>query len=99
LNAHTHKFLFNSVSAYSVAFKKANILPAYSSYNFLLDKGVGEIHLSVKLLKVLQTNIKFHWIPTHCCVLGNEKADYSEKRGTKVSQTSAFKLTFRSAKL
>jgi hypothetical protein len=31
--------------------------------------------------------------------MGNEMADYLAKKGTKISQTSAFKLTFHSDKL
>jgi hypothetical protein len=30
--------------------------------------------------------------------MGNEMADYLAKKGTKISQTSAYKLTFQSAK-
>jgi hypothetical protein len=51
------------------------------------------------LLQGLQKDIKFQWIPSHCGVMGKEMADYLEKKRTKFSQTSAFKLTFRSAKL
>jgi hypothetical protein len=42
---------------------------------------------------------KFQWIPSHCGVMGNEMADYLAKKGTKISQTSACKLTYHPATL
>jgi hypothetical protein len=50
-------------------------------------------------LKGFQKDIKFQWLPFHCDVAGNEKADYLIKKGTKISETSACKLTFHFAKL
>jgi ribonuclease HI len=55
-------------------------------------------HSPTKLLKGLQKDIKFQWIPSHCDV-GNETADYLAKKGMKTSQTSACKLRFHSAPL
>jgi hypothetical protein len=50
-------------------------------------------------VKDLQNNTTFHWISSHCGVVGNEKPYYLEKEGTKISQTSACKLIFHSAML
>jgi hypothetical protein len=36
---------------------------------------------------------------SHYVVMGNEMADYLAKKGIKISQTSACKLIFHSAKL
>jgi ribonuclease HI len=63
------------------------------------SKRITEIHSSIKLLQGLQKDIKFQWISSHCGVIGHEMADYLAKKGTKISQTSACKLTFHSAKL
>jgi hypothetical protein len=65
----------------------------------LPSERVREIHSFIKLLKGLQKDIKYQWIPSHSCVVGNEIADYLAKKGTKISQTSACKLTFHSAEL
>jgi hypothetical protein len=51
------------------------------------------------LLQGLWKDIKFQWIPSHFGVMGNEMSDYLAKKGTKISQTSACKLTFHTAKL
>jgi hypothetical protein len=55
---------------------------------------ITEIHPSIKFLKGLQKNVNFsgYW----CC---NKIADYLAKNGTKISQTSACKLTFHFARL
>jgi ribonuclease HI len=70
-----------------------------AKFDALPSKRVTEIHSSIKLLQGLQKDIKFQLIPSHCGVMSNEMADYLAKKGTKISQTSACKLTFHSAKL
>jgi hypothetical protein len=39
---------------------------------------------SINLLKGLQNDIKYKWIPTHCGIMGNEVVDYLAKKGTKI---------------
>jgi ribonuclease HI len=81
--------IFSDSSAAIQSIAKLDALPS---------KRVAEIHSSIKL-QGLQKDTKFQWIPSHCGVMGNEIADYLAKKGTKISQTSACKLTFHSAKL
>jgi ribonuclease HI len=69
-----------------------------ANFDALPSKRVPEIHSSIKLLQGPQKDIKFQWIPSPCGVMGNEMADYFAKKGTKISETSACKLTFHSAK-
>jgi ribonuclease HI len=82
--------IFSDSSAAIQSIAKLDALPS---------KRVTEIHSSIKLLQGLQKDIKCQWILSHCGVMGNEMADYLAKKGTKISQTSAFKLTFHSDKL
>jgi hypothetical protein len=51
------------------------------------------------MLKGLQMDIKFLWIPSHCSIVANKTAEYPAKKGIKISQTSACKLRFHSATL
>jgi ribonuclease HI len=82
--------IFSNSSAAIQSIEKLDALPS---------KRVEEIHSSIKLLQGLQKDIKFQWISSHCGVISIEMADYLAKKGTKISQTSACKLTFHSAKL
>jgi hypothetical protein len=50
-------------------------------------------------LKGLQKDIKFQWVPFHYGVVSNEMEDYLAKKSTTISQISAPKLSFHSAKL
>jgi hypothetical protein len=58
----------------------------------LPSKRTTKIHSTIKLLKGLQKDIKFLWIPSHCAVVGNEKAHYLAKKGTALSHTFTSKL-------
>jgi ribonuclease HI len=62
----------------------------------LPSKRVTEIHSPIKLMKGIQKDIKFQWILSHYGAVCNKIADYLAKKGTKISQTSACKLTFQS---
>jgi hypothetical protein len=50
-------------------------------------------------VKGLWRDIKFHWVPFHCGVAGNEMADYLAKRGTTISQISARKKSLHFIKI
>lgn len=51
------------------------------------------------LLKVLVHRISFQWIPAHCGILGNEKADALAKKGALIEQCINRPLSFHSTKL
>jgi ribonuclease HI len=53
----------------------------------LRSKRVTEIHSSIKMLKGLQKDIKFQWMPSHCGAVRNAIAGYLAKKGSKISQT------------
>jgi ribonuclease HI len=70
-----------------------------AQFDTLPNKRRTEIHSPIKLLEDLQKAVKFQWIPSHCGVVDNGLADYFAKKGTVISQTFTFKLSFHSAKL
>lgn len=51
------------------------------------------------LLKSLADFVVLQWVPSHCGVEGNERADYLAKKGTTVLQRPNQPLTFHSAKI
>jgi ribonuclease HI len=70
-----------------------------AKFDALTSKRITEIHASFKLLKGHQNDIKFQWIPSHCGVVDNERADDLAKNGTAISQTFTCKLSPHCAKL
>jgi ribonuclease HI len=63
-----------------------------SKIDALSSKVVTESHSLTKMLKGLQKDTTFLWIPYHFGVVANEAADYPAKKAMKISQTSACKL-------
>lgn len=49
-------------------------------------------------LTALKKHVVFQWIPAHCGLSGNDKADFLAKKGTKGVQKSIVKLPFYAAK-
>jgi hypothetical protein len=74
-------------------------IQSVAKFDTLPSKRVTHIHSSIKLLKGIQKDIKLQCILSHCGVVDKEIADYFAKKGTKISQTSACKRIFHSAKL
>jgi ribonuclease HI len=70
--------IFSDSTAAILSIAKCDALP---------NKRIKEIHSSIKLLKGLQKDIKFQWMPSYCRVVGNEMADCLAKKGTATSQT------------
>jgi hypothetical protein len=65
----------------------------------LPSKRKTEIHSCINILKGLQKDIKYQWIPFHCGVVGNETPDYLAKKEKAASQTFTCNLSFYFAKL
>jgi hypothetical protein len=90
----------------TATFKKAVIFSgstaailSVAKFDALQSKMITEIHSSIKLLKGLQKDTKFQWIPFHCGVVVDEMAEYLARKGTVISQMFTCKLSFHSAKL
>lgn len=51
------------------------------------------------LLSSFQKKVHFQWVPSHCGIEGNEKADFLAKKGCEVTQLCDKKVPFHSSKL
>ena len=66
--------------------------------NHVLPSTSIEITLSrqfARQMRHLGKNVHLQWIPSHCGVSGNEKADLLAKKGTQISQTSLITIPYR----
>ncbi|GFX91064.1 uncharacterized protein LOC103524116 [Trichonephila clavipes] len=52
-----------------------------------------------ELLGKIKGKIVFQWVPSHCGLWGNERADFLAKKGTGILQNFRRDLTLHSAKL
>ena len=51
----------------------------------------------IRQLSQLQKKIVLQWIPSHCGITGNERADGLAKRGTEIMQTAMRKTSYYTA--
>ncbi|XP_069671597.1 uncharacterized protein [Periplaneta americana] len=59
---------------------------------------VKEIHCMVKQIQMLNKKVVFQWIPAHCGLNGNKKADMLAKKGTYINLKTNFKFSYESIK-
>ncbi|KAL1447160.1 hypothetical protein WDU94_012235 [Cyamophila willieti] len=59
---------------------------------------IREIRAILKQLRQLKKIIAIQWVPAHCGLEGNEKADVLAKKGTKILATPQTNISFDSAK-
>ena len=52
----------------------------------------------LKQIQSLGKTIILQWIPAHCGIQGNEKADILAKKGSKIMQKEKQKLSYESIK-
>ncbi|GFS75221.1 uncharacterized protein LOC103524116 [Trichonephila clavipes] len=71
-------------------------LQALSNYN---ENNCLSVQNCRELLGKIKGKIVFQWIPSHCGLWGNEKADFLAKKGTGILQNFRRDLTLHSAKL
>ncbi|GFV85174.1 uncharacterized protein LOC103524116 [Trichonephila clavipes] len=69
---------------------------ALSNYN---ENNCLRVQNCRELLGKIKGKIVFQWVPSHCGVWGNERADFLAKRGTGILQNFSRDLTLHSAKL
>ncbi|GFU92494.1 RNase H domain-containing protein [Trichonephila clavipes] len=71
-------------------------LQALSNYN---ENNCLRVQNCRELLGKIKGNIVFQWVPSHCGLWGNERADFFAKKGTGILQNFRRDLTLHSAKL
>ncbi|GFX39478.1 uncharacterized protein LOC103524116 [Trichonephila clavipes] len=71
-------------------------LQALSNYN---ENNCLRVQSCRELLGKIKGNIVFQWVPSHCGLWGNERADFLAKKGTGILQNFQRDLTLHSAKL
>ncbi|GFU83893.1 uncharacterized protein LOC103524116 [Trichonephila clavipes] len=71
-------------------------LQALSNYN---ENNCLRVQNYRELLGKIKVKIVFQWVPSHCCLWGNERADFLAKKGTSILQNFRRDLTLHSAKL
>ena len=59
---------------------------------------IKEIQRMLTQIKSLGKTIILQWIPAHCGIQGNEKADILAKKGSKIMQKEKQKLSYESIK-
>jgi len=63
------------------------------------DRTLFIVHQCKSLLRSIQKKVLFQWVPSHCGIEGNERADLLAKKGCDVSQRCDRKVPFHSSKL
>ncbi|GFX32007.1 hypothetical protein TNCV_4098581 [Trichonephila clavipes] len=71
-------------------------LQALSNYN---ENNCLRVRNCRELLGKIKGKIVFQWVPSHCGLWGNERADFLAKKGTGILQNFRRDLTLHSAKL
>ncbi|GFX50944.1 uncharacterized protein LOC103521360 [Trichonephila clavipes] len=71
-------------------------LQALSNYN---ENNCLRVQNCRDLLGKIKGKIVFQWVPSHCGLWGNERADFLAKKGTGILQNFHRDLTLHSAKL
>ncbi|GFT46979.1 RNase H domain-containing protein [Trichonephila clavipes] len=71
-------------------------LQALSNYN---ENNCLRVQNCRELLGKIKGKIVFQWVPSHCGIWGNERADFLAKKGTGIFQNFRRDLTLHSAKL
>ncbi|GFU57327.1 RNase H domain-containing protein [Trichonephila clavipes] len=71
-------------------------LQAFSNYN---ENNCLRVQNCRELLGKIKGKIVFQWVPSHCGLWGNERADFLAKKGTGILQNFRRDLTLHSAKL
>ncbi|GFS73333.1 hypothetical protein TNCV_4712101 [Trichonephila clavipes] len=71
-------------------------LQALSNYN---ENNCLRVQNCRELLGKIKGKIVFQWVPSHCGLWGNERADFLAKKGTGILQNFRRDLTLHSAKL
>jgi ribonuclease HI len=87
LNKTKFVILSDSVSAIQFITQAANLHPK----SLLFKNSLASLRQQNKLLEA-------QWIPSHCKIMGNEKADFLAKSATKAPQPPAAPLSFKNVK-
>jgi hypothetical protein len=62
------------------------------------DKKVILARYEIKSLQTKGVKVMLQWVPSHCGLLGNEKADYLAKLGSHTKKQPPNRISFHSAK-
>ncbi|GFX62834.1 hypothetical protein TNCV_3351601 [Trichonephila clavipes] len=95
LNAN-YKFRDSSPNANVQRVDSTSALQALSNYN---ENNCLRVQNCRELLGEIKGKIVFQWVPSHCGLWGNERADFLAKKGTGILQNFRRDLTLHSAKL
>jgi len=94
LNFHHNKFKRAVIFSDS----KASILSAASTET-VISTEARDCQDLIRQLKGKHKQIALQWIPGHCQITGNEKADVLAKKGAKITQTYIRETPYHSIKL
>ncbi|GFT61464.1 uncharacterized protein LOC103524116 [Trichonephila clavipes] len=88
--------IYTDGSLLDFAQDSTSALQALSNYN---ENNCLRVQNCRELLGKIKGKIVFQWVPSHCGVWGNERANFLAKKGTGILQNFRRDLTLHSAKL
>ncbi|GFW21488.1 uncharacterized protein LOC103524116 [Trichonephila clavipes] len=88
--------IYTDGSLLDFALDSTSALQALSNYN---ENNCLRVQNCRELLGEIKGKIVFQWVPSHCGLWGNERADFLAKKGTGILQNFRRDLTLHSAKL
>ncbi|GFY16356.1 uncharacterized protein LOC103524116 [Trichonephila clavipes] len=88
--------IYTDGSLLDFAQDSTSALQALSNYN---ENNCLRVQNCRELLGKIKGKIVFQWVPSHCGLWGNERADFLAKKGTGILQNFRRDLTLHSAKL
>ncbi|GFW94665.1 hypothetical protein TNCV_4247051 [Trichonephila clavipes] len=92
----THILAHISKKIMSRTFEREPVKKVLSNYN---ENNCLRVQNCRELLGKIKGKIVFQWVPSHCGLWGNERADFLAKKGTGILQNFCRDLTLHSAKL
>ncbi|GFX75443.1 RNase H domain-containing protein [Trichonephila clavipes] len=97
IGVFSHLFFYLHAGPLTTHFDDStSALQALSNYN---ENNCLRVQNCRELLGKIKGKIVFQWVPSHCGLWGNERADFLAKKGTGILQNFRRDLTLHSAKL
>ncbi|GFT11389.1 uncharacterized protein LOC103524116 [Trichonephila clavipes] len=96
LHIYLHRWLTLGLCSRRWHWYSTSALQALSNYN---ENNCLRVQNCRELLGKIKGKIVFQWVPSHCGLWGNERADFLAEKGTGILQNFRRDLTLHSAKL